>query len=87
MAIIITNTNGSAQTVTITDGQGSPVTIASATSALLGRGRSAGEQRHGSRDVREVPRPARVRRHRAAGAAGLLQLRLHEAENSGRREQ
>jgi len=30
MAIIITNTNGAAQTGTITDGQGTPVTIASA---------------------------------------------------------
>lgn len=30
VAIIITNTNGAAQTVTITDGQGTPVTIANA---------------------------------------------------------
>jgi hypothetical protein len=30
VAIIVTNTNGAAQTVTITDGQGTPVTIASA---------------------------------------------------------
>ena len=30
VAILITNTNGAAQTVTITDGQGTPVTIASA---------------------------------------------------------
>lgn len=30
LAVIITNTNGSSQTVTITDGQGSPVTIVSA---------------------------------------------------------
>jgi len=30
LAVIITNTNGSSQTITITDGQGSPITIVSA---------------------------------------------------------